>query len=438
MQNDKTTLRDLSVFPIDGSAGVFDLIDRTATQAGKEALRAHVLTPPASFEALVAMQHAIKFLGDNVQKWPSVITNGTLVMLEKYFEASDNTMPPPAGIAGVLTRALQKTLFKRDYFYTKFSLSHLSDFFRGCRQLTEIEGAPGLLSENLQAIKKEMEHPLVAPIAAITDQTSFSELLQLQYKARRDLKHMVYRLIRIYAQLDAWYAMAAAGKEHGWVFPTLLPELPVQMQATQIFHPLLSQPTSYDLSFSEGKNFLLLTGANMSGKTTFLRSLGVGALLAHLGMAVPAEAFTTSFIHGIITNMHAEDSIQKGESYFFAEVQRMKQIAARIGTEKPHLALMDELFKGTNVHDAFDCTRAVVTGLTGHPNHLMALSTHLYEVAQQFEADPRIRFSYFETHINTDGDYMFTYRLKDGISNDRIGYLILQQEGIIAMLNKKH
>ncbi|MEO8428635.1 MAG: DNA mismatch repair protein MutS, partial [Verrucomicrobiota bacterium] len=65
------------------------------------------------------------------------------------------------------------------------------------------------------------------------------------------------------------------------------------------------------------RNFLLLTGANMSGKTTFMRSLGVSALLAHLGMGVPAASLRISFLQGIITNMQVEDNILRGESYFF-------------------------------------------------------------------------------------------------------------------------
>ena len=134
-----------------------------------------------------------------------------------------------------------------------------------------------------------------------------------------------------------------------------------------------------------------------------MRALGVGALLAHLGMGVPAESMRISFLQGIITNMQVEDSILKGESYFFAEVQRMKQTAEKLLQYQPHLVLMDELFKGTNVHDAYECTKAVVEGLLNHPNHLMILSTHLYEVAQQFSNNNEILFSYFVTNLAEDG-----------------------------------
>jgi DNA mismatch repair ATPase MutS len=228
--------------------------------------------------------------------------------------------------------------------------------------------------------------------------------------------------------------MGAATSSLGWHFPKLHPALPVRLKAKALYHPLLTTPIPYDISFNEQQHFLFLTGANMSGKTTFMRALGVGALLAHLGMGVPAESMELSFLQGIITNMHVEDNLLRGESYFFAEVQRMKGTARKLVGDAPHLILMDELFKGTNVHDAYECTRAVVEGLLQHPHHLMVLSTHIHEVAHHFETRSDILFSYFVTTMNEDGSFRFTYELRNGISNDRIGYRILLQEGVLDLL----
>jgi DNA mismatch repair protein MutS len=440
MQNDKTTLRDLSIFPADGSDGVFALIDRTSTQVGRDVLRRHVQEPPATYEKLKEVQDAVKFWTGNEDKWPKIILNGTIVMLEKYFESADAAKNPPDGFTKMMNGFFQKLLNKQEYFFIQFSLSHLADFLKGCMELAEIAGMPGvppLLQRELSMMKEELEHRLVAQVTAITKQTRYAELSQLNYKARREMKHMVARLIHSFARLDAWQAMAKATKEHGWMFPKLLPATPVCMEVSGLSHPLLQRPVSYDIAFDKDRNFLLLTGANMSGKTTFMRALGVGALLAHLGMGVPARSMKISFLQGVITNMQVEDNILRGESYFFAEVQRMKQTAEKLLQPHSHLVLMDELFKGTNVHDAYECTKAVVEGLLNHDNHLVILSTHLHEVAQQFSTNPAILFSYFVTTMGTDGDYKFTYELKPGISNDRIGYLILQKEGVIDLLARK-
>ncbi len=439
MQNDKTTLRDLSIFASDGSGDVFALIDHTATQAGRDMLRRHVQNPPATYEQLKELQDAVKFWAAHQHLWPTVILNGTLVMLDKYFESADSITTPPSGLTLSLNSFLQKFFNRQEYFFIQFSLSHLSDFLKGCTELANIadsKDVPPLLLRELNLIKDELQHRLVPDVMGITKQTKFARLSQLNYRARREMKNMVYRLIASYARLDAWRSMAQATTDNGWVFPELLPETTVCFETTALRHPLINNPVAYDLTFDNSRNFLLLTGANMSGKTTFMRALGVGGLLAHLGMGVPAKAMRVSFLQGIITNMQVEDNILRGESYFYAEVQRMKQTAEKLLQHKSHLVLMDELFKGTNVHDAFECTRAVVEGLLHHPNHLMILSTHLYEVAQQFSDNSKIMFSYFVTNMSDTGNYKFTYELRNGISNDRIGYRILQQEGVIRLLNE--
>lgn len=441
MQNDKTTLKDLSIFTSDGSGGVFELIDRTTSLAGKDTLRKHIHHPPDTAENLIATQEAIKFWSTHLHLWPQIISNGTIVMLEKFFESADNVSAPPTGITLMMGTMMQKVFNKQQYFLTKFSLSHLSDFLKGCRQLADMadnETVPPALKNELDAISKELEHRLADKMMEVSTDAKYSVLAQLNYQARREMKSTIYRLITHYARLDAWQSMARATNEHKWVFPDILPAMPIRFEMEQLYHPLIQKPIGYDIAFDNSRNFLVLTGANMSGKTTFMRSLGVGALMAHLGMGVPAKALRISFLQGIITNMHVEDNILKGESYFFAEVQRMKQTAEKLQQHKPHLVLMDELFKGTNVHDAYECTKAVMDGLLNHNHHLMILSTHLYEVAHQFAENRAILFSYFETELDPDGSYRFTYQLKTGISNDRIGYRILQKEGVISLLKKKH
>jgi DNA mismatch repair protein MutS len=372
--------------------------------------------------------------------WPLVISNGTLVMLDKFFDSADS-IPTTAGVLTMsLNGFFQKVFNRHEYFFIQFSLSHLADFLKGCLRLAEMAtmpDAPTLLRREAALMADELKHPLTSRITGVTGKTKFAELSQINHLARKEMKHRVYRLIHSYSRMDAWQSMAKATTAQSWSFPELLPGLPVLLEAESLYHPLLKNPVAYDIALNQQHNFLLLTGANMSGKTTFMRALGVSAILAHLGMGVPARSLRISFLHGIITQMQVEDNIMKGESYFYAEVKRMKQTAEKLLQPHPQLAIMDELFKGTNVHDANECTRTVIEGLLHHPNHLMLLSTHLYEVAQQCSTNKGILFSYFVTDITEGGDYKFTYELKEGISNDRIGYRILQQEGVIDLLSKK-
>ena len=128
------------------------------------------------------------------------------------------------------------------------------------------------------------------------------------------------------------------------------------------------------------------------------------------------------------------DNIVKGESYFFNEVQRIRKTIEKISDGKKWLILIDELFKGTNVQDAMKCSTTVIEGLRRMQNAVFILSTHLYEIGEPLQQYPNIQFRYFETHVQDD-QLAFSYQLKEGISNDRLGYLILKREGVVELLN---
>lgn len=439
MQNDKTTLKDLSIFSSSGE-DVASLIDRTTTAAGREALRQYVRRPPDNYERLMAMQDVIRWWSANTDLWTQRISNGTLVLLEKFFETADADSFSHTGALMIPGKFLQKIFNRNELSFVEFSLTQITDLLHGCKELVQLRTKhelPDLLDAELKEMEDDLDQPLVPQLLEVSNQASFRTLGRLAFRARRELKNPIYRLMERYARLDAWQSMGAATKALKWNFPQMTPALPVHLKTKGLFHPLLPTPVPYEINFDASSHFLLLTGANMSGKTTFMRALGVAALLAHLGMGVPAESLELSFLDGIITNMAVEDSLLKGESYFFAEVQRIKSTAQRIAGDRPHLVLMDELFKGTNVHDAYECTRAVVEGLMKHPHHLMILSTHIHEVARHFEGRAKMHFAYFVTLMDERGGFRFNYELRPGISSDRIGYRILLQEGVIDLLDQQ-
>jgi DNA mismatch repair ATPase MutS len=152
-------------------------------------------------------------------------------------------------------------------------------------------------------------------------------------------------------------------------------------------------------------------------------------------MAVPAQSMELSFFDGMLSNINIMDDLSKGESYFYNEVQRIKTSIQKINDGKKLLVLIDELFKGTNVEDAMKCSTTVIKGLLKMKKSLFILSTHLYEIGDELKSFPNIRFNYFETIVKED-QLFFNYQLKEGISNDRLGYFILRKEGVVEMLEK--
>ena len=173
----------------------------------------------------------------------------------------------------------------------------------------------------------------------------------------------------------------------------------------------------------------------MAGKSTFIKSVGTAVFLAHLGMGVPAKTMKLSFFEGMLSNINVVDNIAKGQSYFYNEVQRIKATVSKVSDGRKWLILIDELFKGTNVEDAMKCSSTVIEGLLKIKSTVFILSTHLYEIGESLKKYPNISFNYFET-IVTDDSLHFNYQLKEGISNDRLGYVILKNEGVVDMLEK--
>jgi DNA mismatch repair ATPase MutS len=226
--------------------------------------------------------------------------------------------------------------------------------------------------------------------------------------------------------------MAKANMEIGLENPVFT-DSASSIEATSLKHILLENAVSYDITMNKDSNFIFLTGANMAGKSTLIKAVGLAVYLAHIGMGVPAKEMKLSLFEGILSNINIEDNITKGESYFFNEVKRIKETIQKIDDGRNWLVLIDELFKGTNIQDAMKCSLAVIRGLVHIKNCLFILSTHLYEIGEDLKDLTTIDFRYFET-ILKDDELHFSYQLKEGISQDRMGYLILQKEGVTSLL----
>jgi DNA mismatch repair ATPase MutS len=264
---------------------------------------------------------------------------------------------------------------------------------------------------------------------------SLSQNLYFAFHLHGLYKNDTLELIEIFYRLDAWYSMAMAVKTYNLCFPEFVETEQPIIYGKGLYHLLLHHPIPYNVEMNPEHNFLFLTGANMAGKSTFIKSVGSAVFLAHIGMGVPAEEMKLTLFNGLLTNINVVDNIAKGESFFFNEVQRIKNTIQKINNGKKWLVLIDELFKGTNVQDAMKCSSTVIKGLIKIKNSLFILSTHLYEIGDELRVYPNISFKYFETNVKGD-QLEFSYQLKEGISNDRFGYLILKKEKVVDMLEK--
>lgn len=434
MQVDKVTLLDLSIFHAEENQSVFHHINLTLTNGGREYLRYLIANPLESVKAIEQTQYTIQELGNIIDQYPVSPSNGTVLVMEKFYETQINTYPSDTGLISSL---IYKLFNNADYSLSKFTVEHAIDFVKGMHHIVELIGTAGnstWLKHSAERIQQLLNKEQIQEMIQANKLTlspgkiiQFAQFLRLRYRSA------VEELIEIHGKLDAYLSLAKATKKFHFTYPEVVDSAEPCIEAEGLYHFLLEVPVSYKIELNQKENFIFLTGANMAGKSTFIKAVGLAAYMAHIGMGVPATKMKLSRLDGILSNIQVSDNILKGESFFFNEVQRIKKTIERISDGKKWLILIDELFKGTNQEDAVKCSTVVIEGLRKLPNALFVLSTHLYEIGHSLKHHHNIQFRYFETAVNND-QLVFSYQLKEGISNDRLGYLILKREGVVSML----
>ncbi|HWV67633.1 MutS-related protein [Chitinophaga sp.] len=440
MQLDKTSYYDLSIFNRDEEFSLFHRLDFTTTAGGREYLRQLYSNPLSDINTIKNRQRTLQYILERESNWPSIISNGTIVVVENYMDAQIEPISSTEGLALYLHAVLNKTIYAPDYGYIKFSFTQLVILLKGFRTFINAfnsDETPTVLKVLLDRAQQLLTKKEFYDILKADEEgkLNFVEILRYDNYIRKKHRKVIQELVTLYQQLDAYYAMAKAIKHFNLQFPVFSGSSRPVIKATQLYHIILSEPVAYDVNLDETAHFMFLTGANMAGKTTFIKAVGVAVFLAHIGMGVPAQDMELSFFHGIFSNIQVQDNIFKGESYFYSEVQRIKNTILQISNGKNWLVLIDEMFKGTNVEDARNCSLAVIRGFLQSTNCLFILSTHLYEVADELINEKRIQFKYFESTV-IDDDLHFTYLLKDGIAKEKIGYLILKREKVLELLTQ--
>jgi DNA mismatch repair protein MutS len=437
MQIDKITFNDIAIFHPEEEYSIFHKLNFTKTNGGKEWLRRFFSEPHHDLKRIIGTQNIIRTLIEHIDEWPTEITNGTIIVIDKFLDYNLDPVPERPNAVSGLT---YKLLHSQDYSMAKYSIKHFGDFYRGLYKLLqlfrEVDLPPNLhfYIDRIEDILKEEPLLRLAKKPA-EEKFSLPENLFYAYQVRVNHRSETHELVDIFSRLEAWYSMAMAVKTYDLHFPEFVDSEQPFFKAEGLYHILLQQPVAYDLDMDPEQNFLFLTGANMAGKSTLIKALGSSVFLAHMGMGVPARSMRLSLFDGLLSNINVVDNIAKGESYFYNEVQRIKNTIYKINDGKKWLVLIDELFKGTNVQDAMKCSLAVIRGLIKIKNSLFILSTHLYEIGEELKAHSNISFKYFETAV-TDDQLVFSYQLREGISNDRIGYVILKREKVVEMLEK--
>ncbi|MGJ8713502.1 MAG: MutS-related protein [Maribacter stanieri] len=230
------------------------------------------------------------------------------------------------------------------------------------------------------------------------------------------------------AFFDAYNSLGNFAFNHpSFTYPTIAND-DVVLKAKNAGHPLLDPKKSIlnDITI-EGGQFFIITGANMAGKSTFLRTVSLQIMMANVGLPVCAESITYSPIK-LITSMRTTDSLTDDESYFFSELKRLRYIVDEIQTDR-YFIVLDEILKGTNSTDKALGSRKFVERLVKSKSTGI-IATHDLSLCEVANEHPAVKNHYFDAEI-IDNELHFDYTFKDGICQNMNASFLLKKMGII-------
>ena len=198
----------------------------------------------------------------------------------------------------------------------------------------------------------------------------------------------------------------------------------VSYKARSIYHPFLGEKAVRNNFDIQNHEYYIITGANMAGKSTFLRTLGVNYILAMNGLPVFAEEMRVS-VFRLFTNMRTTDDLTHGISYFNAELLRLKQLIASLDPNVPSLIILDEILKGTNSLDKLNGSRLFLEYISER-NVTGVIATHDLELSKLEDENPQ-RFHNYSFEIELGTDVTYTYKIGRGVARNQNATFLLKQ-----------
>jgi DNA mismatch repair protein MutS len=440
LMTDKQTLNDLNIFGKGGGDSVYTIFNRTFTRGGSELLEEMFRDPLSEAAAINARSTIIRSFSEQEIRFPyesewfdaaeqhlqntderSKLNEEEDTLSRKFNQliAADTTYKAiEKGVVSLIS-ILQATRSFADSIRQQVAHIPYSSELAAMEQLLQVAELQPLLQE---PVKQKFPFAKVA---------AYDKVLRFR---QRDIIRQL--LAHIYLA-DVYLSVGRTARERTFTFPVALNRETQTVILENFYHPSLTKPVANSLTITPASNIIFLTGANMAGKSTFMKALGIAMFLAQMGFPVPASKMEFSVRDGIFTTINLPDSLSQGASHFYAEVLRIKNIARELSRDKYLFVIFDELFRGTNVKDAYEATIAITAAIARRQNCMFVVSTHIIEAGEVLkEKCGNINFVYLPTLM--DGNKpVYTHKLATGITSDRHGMVIIKNEGILDILARR-
>lgn len=434
---DEATLTDLGVFqPTDGGSSLFAFCNRTRTRGGADALGRRMKRPWSDRTRILATQSALAFVARHRDAFVDLPSDFLLHRSGRYLGAPIVMVRQTGTVEFGLTAAALWMNDFRQYAVIAVGVGvaqRLLEVLRAFIRQPEFADPPGELAGLFAELRECLADPALAAVPDEPAHGRFWRTLRHDQLLRMHGRRAMERMIAIVYELDALIAMADTCTDAGFVVPELV-DGPLSVAAEGLVHPLVEDAVANPALVDAQRRLLFLTGPNMAGKTTYLRAFSIAVYLAHLGMGVPAQRFRFAPADALFSAIALQDDLHGGVSYFRAEALRVKAVAQALAQGRRVIAVLDEPFKGTNVKDALDASGALLVRFAACENGRFMVSSHLIELEDALAGLGTVDCRHFEAD-ESEARLRFDYRLRDGVSRQRLGMRVLEEEGVFTLLD---
>ncbi|MCF0072678.1 DNA mismatch repair protein MutS [Dyadobacter sp. CY261] len=434
---DRHTFKELQLLPENGRSGsIFNFYNQTETLGGADYLKSIITKPKDTLGQILRFQQLLKAIAAHPNAWRVNIAKAYAAAAESYYALSvAHSMSQDAMKHWVDTwwySAKNRAEFYRIQSGVLATLRLVRAIQLTLNNLSETV-IPDELSEDIAELRKFIFSPVLSLFLKGNDsKLSKSSTFYLDYHFRISHRNEFRQMLDTLYRLDACMAIVKTARRHQLAFPVF--DLHAKELRTEAaWHPLIAAAVANDLALADDHSVCILTGANTSGKTTFLKTCGVIVYLAHLGWPVPATSLHLTFIDRLFTSIHLSDDLDLGFSHFYKEMMRIKQISQALSNGENCFVIVDELFRGTNQEDALHCSKTVLDGFANFTGSYFLVSTHLHELIGHYDKRMKFSFRCFRTHI-TDSQFHNTFKIEEGAAFEKVGRLIMDQTGVTALL----
>jgi len=428
---DKQTLEDLNLLGKYRPHSIFGIFNQVKTYGAGRLLEAMFSNPLTEADAINARAGTFQYFQRRQLVFP--FSTEQIGQVENYLGigAGSNRVTV---MADVLKKRLLGSFVRDEQYKLLYGgLMATIDMLKTLRSFVgRMEEKDSPFQSRVQDVKAFFSDKRIESIFQV-ETLPLLQVARYDHLLKRSFSDEMETVLNIVYELDLYIAVSDVARARGFSYAMAFPKDHNIFQATELRHPGLEKGVGNELALYRESNMVFLTGANMAGKSTFMKSFGIAVYMAHMGFPVAAKELKFSVRDGLFSSINVADNLAQGYSHFYAEVLRVKTVAEAVSSGRHLIVLFDELFKGTNVKDAYDATLAVTRSLSDYRNCCFIISTHIIEVGEALRDHRNLQFTFLPTIM--DGNIpRYTYRFREGITNDRHGMMIIENEKILELL----